>query len=496
MKLFFCAILFALFGKVVGEPCPVAEIIDDGDTVWCLMSSAMVLLMTPGLAFFYGGLVRKKNVINTLMMSYVAMGVICVHWALVGYSFSYGPGNEGFGSFKWGGLRYVGTEPNPDYAPTIPHIAFANYQMMFAVVTPALISGGIVERMKFRSYVLYILIWTTVVYDPLAHWMWSAQSHHHDDGTCEYKKGWLRQMGAVDFAGGTVVHIASGFSALTASYIVGKRTGYDAKQGVQASSVPFVLLGAGLLWFGWIGFNGGSALSRGTIASIAVINTSLSAASAFMTWMVLDMITARKPSAVGAATGAVIGMISITPGSGSVYPGFALLFGMIACCICYSAIRFKRFFRVDDSLDVFFCHGVGGIVGTLLTGLFSTKEVNSAGEDGAFYGNPKLFGLQLLAVVVSVGLSTIATAVILLVFKYTPIGLRTNEKWEEDGLDAAEHGDKKDETNEAELAVMRLQSAFKRTANPITNTDSNTSHEEVEIKTTRSKSEEETDLPE
>eukprot|EP01114_Cavostelium_apophysatum_P019129 TRINITY_DN6072_c0_g1_i1.p1 TRINITY_DN6072_c0_g1~~TRINITY_DN6072_c0_g1_i1.p1 ORF type:complete len:551 (+),score=120.57 TRINITY_DN6072_c0_g1_i1:106-1653(+) len=439
---------------------PIATVADlkDGDTAWVIAASALVLLMTPGLAFFYGGLVRKKNVVNTLMMSYVAMGVIMIHWAFCGYSFAFGPGGKGFGSFKWGGLRHVGGAPNPDYSATIPHLAYSNYQMMFAVITPALISGGVVERMHFRSYILYIIIWTTVVYDPLAHWLWSSWSDRKDDGTCEFKMGWLKDMGAIDFAGGMVVHTSSGFSALIASYIVGKRRGLDPQQGVQPSNVPFVLLGAGLLWFGWLGFNGGSSLAADAIAINAAMSTSLAAAAGFLTWMMLDSITGRKPSAVGAATGSVIGLIGITPGAGYVFPGFSILFGFFSVIFAYGSIRLKGLLRVDDSLDVFFCHGVGGAVGTLMTGLFATKQINPNGPDGAFYGNPKQFGLQLLAVVVTIGLSTIATAIVLLVFKYTPIGLRTNAKWEEDGMDATIH---KEEAFE-EVAMERMKLALNR----------------------------------
>lgn len=444
------------------KPCPKPATnadINEGDTAWIMISSALVLLMTPGLAFFYGGLVRKKNVVNTLMMSYVAMGVIMIHYVLVGYTFSFGPGDEGFGNFKWGGLKDVGMTPNADYAPTIPHIAYMNFQMMFAVITPALISGGVVERINFRSYILFIIIWTTLIYDPLSHWMWSGFSHYKDDGTCEYRMGWLRAIGSLDFAGGTVIHISAGFSALIASYIVGKRTGYNPEQGISPNNVPFVLLGAGLLWFGWIGFNGGSALFAGGSAALAVTNTSISAASGFLTWLTLESVTEKKPSAVGAATGAVIGMVAMTPGSGYVLPGFALLFGTIAALFCYTCIKFKKYFRVDDSLDVFFCHGIGGITGTLMTGLFATKEANPDGENGAFYGNAKLFAYQLLAVVVAVALSCTGTAVILLIFKYTPIGLRTDEKWEEEGMDMSTH---KEEAFDDENTLRKLKSMVSR----------------------------------
>jgi len=379
-----------------------------------MISSALVLLMTPGLAFFYGGMVRQKNVVNTIMMSYTALAVVMIQWVFFGYSFAFGPGDEGFGSFKWGGLRHVDGNINADYASTVPHLAYANFQMMFAVITPAIISGSIVERMQFKSFIIFILVWTTVVYDPLAHWMWSGFSSYDELGNCTYVTGWLRDIGAIDFAGGTVIHISSGFSGLVASYIVGKRSGHNPKKVQPPHNIPFILLGAGMLWFGWLGFNGGSALASNEPAVLAVTNTSIAAAAGFITWLMLDTTILKKPSAVGAVSGAVVGMVAITPASGFVLPGWSIMIGFLAVIICYFIIKFKHFFRADDALDCFFIHGIGGVCGALMTGLWATKEANEDGPDGAFYGNSALFGYQLLAVVVAVAVvvSVSVTAVV------------------------------------------------------------------------------------
>jgi Amt family ammonium transporter len=374
-----------------------------------------------------------------MMMSFVAMGVICLQWVLVGYTWAFGPGNPVWGDFTYGGLKDVSnSEPYPVYGSTIPHLAFMNFQMMFAIITPALISGAIVERMKFSSYVLFILLWSTIVYDPLAHWMWSAYMVHHDDGTCELKKGWLGELGAIDFAGGAVIHISAGFAAPIASMFLGKREGYSAKHPNNPASVPFVLLGAGLLWFGWLGFNGGSAIAANGPAITAVTNTTIAGATAFLTWLLLDSVFESKPSSCGSATGAVVGLATVTPGSGFIVPGYAILFGLVGTLVAFGAVRLKKWFKFDDSLDVFCCHGLGGVVGILMTGLFATTSVNPGGPDGAFYGNGELFGWQLLSVVVSIGISVVGTSLILVVLKYT-IGLRVESQFEQDGLDQDIH---------------------------------------------------------
>eukprot|EP01112_Ceratiomyxa_fruticulosa_P010089 TRINITY_DN2658_c0_g1_i3.p1 TRINITY_DN2658_c0_g1~~TRINITY_DN2658_c0_g1_i3.p1 ORF type:complete len:498 (-),score=101.26 TRINITY_DN2658_c0_g1_i3:171-1664(-) len=435
--------LLLLLGFVSAQiPCPAPAdytSIDEGDTSWMLASSALVLLMTPGLGFFYGGLVRDKNVVNTIMLSYVAMAAVIIQWVFVGYSFAFGPGTAGFGSFRWGGLKDVGIDPNPDYGATVPHISFMNFQMMFAIITPALISGGIVERMKFSSFIIFVFLWSTICYDLLAHWMWSAWSQINDDGSCTYRMGWLRAMGAIDFAGGTVIHISSGFSALVAAAFVGKRKGFDPKEPHPAYNVPFVMLGAALLWFGWLGFNGGSAVAANGPAAIAVANSSIAAGAAFFTWLMLDAAVKKTPSAVGACSGAVVGLVVITPASGFIVPGYAIILGCVGAAIVYFAAKLKKYMPFDDSLDVFFVHGIGGVVGAFMTGLFATTDVNPYGSNGAFYGNPILLGYQVLAIVMSITVSLFGTAGILLILKFT-IGLRASGSTEEDGLDAI-HGE-------------------------------------------------------
>jgi Amt family ammonium transporter len=403
-----------------------------------LTSAALVLLMTPGLAFFYGGLARGKNALNTIMMSVVALGVVSIQWTVIGYSLAFAPGSPLLGGLGWVGLTGVEQTPNADYAGTIPHLAFMIFQMMFAIITPALISGAIIGRMKFKTYVVFILLWATLVYDPLAHWVWSAWSVTGADGKSALAFGWLRSLGALDFAGGTVVHILAGVSALVAAIIVGPRRGYP-NQPMPPHNVPFVVLGAGLLWFGWFGFNAGSAVASGGLASVAFVTTHIATATALSTWLLLETFFA-KPSAVGASTGAVVGLVAITPAAGFVTPLGALAIGGTAAIISFAAVQLKKKTSLDDSLDVFACHGLGGITGALLTGIFCTKTVNSAGADGLLYGNPGQFVNQLIAVGVSVAFAGVATAVILLALKAT-MGLRTDEQAEIEGLDVAEHGE-------------------------------------------------------
>jgi len=373
------------------------------------------------------------------------MGLITVHWVVIGYSFSFAPGTKGFGNFEWAGLRHVGQEPNPDYAATVPHLVYMIYQMMFAIITPAIISGAVVERMSFRAYIIFLVLWTTVVYDSIAHWVWAGWTHTNSDGTTEYRTGFLRDLGALDFAGGTVVHMSSGYSALVACILVGQRQDVDRKKPVVPHNVPFVLLGAAILWFGWFGFNGGSALAANGLAALAIANTQTATGIAFLTWVILDAICKKKVTAVGAASGAVVGLVAITPGAGFVHPASSLAIGAITTIVCYFVLEGKAkylpriFPQLDDSLDVLSCHGVGGTVGCLLTGFFASKDVNPAGADGVFFGNPKLLGYQLAAILVTLAFSCVGTLILLLVLKHT-IGLTVNPQKLADGLDVSLHG--------------------------------------------------------
>ncbi len=397
-----------------------------GDTAWVLTSSALVLLMTVGLAFFYGGLVRTKNALNTMMMSVVALGVIGVQWVLVGYSIAFGHGNAWFGGFAWLGFRGVGIEPDPAYAATIPLQAHAMFQGMFAIITPALISGAIVERMRFRAYVAFLVLWATLIYDPLAHWVWGAG-------------GWLQQRGALDFAGGTVVHISAGVSALVAAWMLGARKDFR-RVPLAPHSVPLVLLGAGLLWFGWFGFNAGSALAANGLAALAFVNTNNGAAAALVTWALLDLIRTGKITAVGAATGLVVGLVGITPAAGYVSTLAALAIGALSACVSYTAIQIRSRTRLDDALDVFSCHGLAGTAGALLTGVFASKLINPAGADGLLAGNAAQVAVQLLAVTATVAFAAIGTAVILKLVQAT-LGARAGVRTEMTGLDLSEHGE-------------------------------------------------------
>ncbi|MBI4619265.1 MAG: ammonium transporter [Desulfobacterales bacterium] len=359
--------------------------VDTGDTAWVLISTALVMLMTPGLALFYGGMVRRKNVLGTIMQSFIALGVMTVLWVLYGYSLSFGPDvGHIIGNLDWVGLKGVGLEPNPDYAPTIPHQAFMIFQMMFAVITPALITGAFAERVKFKTYLAFLVLWATFVYFPLAHWVWGVG-------------GWIRELGALDFAGGLVVHISSGVSALAAAIVVGRRKGYGIKQ-MAPHDVTMTLLGAALLWFGWFGFNGGSAAASGALATSAFVVTHIATAGAALSWMIAEWAHRSKPTVLGAASGAVAGLVAITPASGFVGPMSALIIGFVAGVICYTAVNLKTKLGYDDSLDVVGVHGVGGTWGAIATGLFASKIVNSAGNDGLLFGNPSLLWNQLISV--------------------------------------------------------------------------------------------------
>ena len=368
------------------SPVPPAAV-DTGDTAWILISAALVLLMTPGLAFFYGGMVRTKNVLGTIMQSMVMIALISIQWVLFGYSLSFGPDQGGIiGSLAWIGLKGVGLTPNPDYAATIPHQAFMIYQAMFAIITPALIIGAFAERMKFSTFLVFSLLWATLIYDPLAHWVWAVG-------------GWMRNLGALDFAGGTVVHISSGISALAAALYMGKRIGYG-REPMPPHNLPMTVLGAGILWFGWFGFNGGSALASNGLAVGAFVVTHLSAAAATLTWIAIEWSHRGKPTVLGAVSGAVAGLVVITPASGFVGPLYAILIGVGGGFVCYfGAVILKNKLGYDDSLDAFGVHGLGGTFGALATGLFASKAVNAAGNDGLFFGNPSLFAIQAITVV-------------------------------------------------------------------------------------------------
>lgn len=402
--------------------------IDTGDTAWVLMSSALVLAMiVPGLALFYGGLVRSKNVLGTIMHSFVILCVVSLVWIVVGYSLAFGPDKGGLiGGLEWFALRGVGADPHPTYGPTIPHQVFMVFQLMFAAITPALITGAFAERMRFGALLLFSLLWAVFIYCPIAHWLWGG--------------GWLGKMGALDFAGGAVVHISSGISALACALVLGPRRGYGIDY-MAPHNMPMVLLGTGLLWFGWFGFNAGSALGANGLAGSAFVATHTAAAAATVMWMVVEWVHRGKPTVLGAASGAVAGLATVTPASGFVGPISALVIGLMAGGCCYFAIVWKGKFGYDDSLDVVGIHGVGGIFGILATGLFASKSVNSAGADGLFFGNPAQFGVQALTVLAVAVFSFVGTYVLLkLVDGMT--GLRVSPEDEALGLDLSQHNER------------------------------------------------------
>lgn len=401
--------------------------INSGDVAWVLMSAALVMMMTvPGLAFFYGGLVRRKNVLATIMQSFFVLCLVSVSWILWGYSLAFGPDKGHFiGSLAWFGLKGVGMAPNPDYAATIPHLLFMVYQMMFAIITPALITGAFAERMKFSTYVLFTLLWSTLVYAPVCHWVWGVG-------------GWLRNMGALDFAGGTVVHISSGISALVCALVIGKRRGYG-REPMSPHNLPFTVLGAALLWFGWFGFNAGSALGANELAVWAFIATNTAAAAAGLTWMFIEWKAVGKPTILGGVTGAVAGLVAITPAAGFVSPISAICIGIIVSLVCYTAVAvIKLKLGYDDSLDAFGVHGVGGTVGALLTGLFAQKVINAAGNNGLFFGNPELLKIQAIGIVATMAYSVVITFVLLKVLDLA-MGLRVPDEEETIGLDITQH---------------------------------------------------------
>lgn len=400
--------------------------IDTGDTAWILVATGLVFFMTPGLAFFYGGLVRKKNILSVLMQCFMLLGVITLQWVLFGYSLSFGPDIKGMiGSLGWAGLNGVGMMPYPDYSATIPHQAFMIYQAMFAIITPGLILGAFAERMKFSAFCVFSLLWATLVYDPVCHWVWAVG-------------GFLRNMGALDFAGGTVVHINAGIAALAAAIVLGKRKGYPNHMS-PPHNLPFAVLGAGLLWFGWFGFNGGSALAANGLAVNALVVSHIAAAAAGLMWAVLDWKFSAKPTMLGMITGAVAGLVAITPAAGFVGPMDSIWIGIGVSVICFFFVAVvKPKLGYDDSLDAFGVHGIGGIWGALATGLWANKEINPAGNNGLFYGNPGLLLVQLKAVLITIVFSFIVSFILLKIVDAL-MGLRVSEDEERIGLDLTQH---------------------------------------------------------
>jgi len=402
--------------------------VNAGDTAWILVSSALVMLMTPGVALFYGGMVRRKNVLSTIMMSFVCLGLVGLLWVLYGYSLSFGSDNGGFiGGLNFIGLMGVGQEPSSVYATTVPQLAFMIFQAMFAIITVALITGAIVERVKFSALLIFSLLWLTVVYCPVAHWVWG-------DG------GWLAKLGVLDFAGGSVVHLNAGVSALALVLLLGKRRGFPS-QPMEPNNIPMVVLGAGLLWFGWFGFNAGSALTSGGLAASAFVTTNTAAAAAAFTWMIVSWLH-RRPSVLGTVTGAIAGLATITPAAGFVTPLAGIPIGMVAAIVCYYIMLWlKTKLGFDDSLDVFAVHGVGGFLGMLTTGIFASLAVNAAGADGLIFGGGMQF-LKQLTGVVSVGAFAFAATWVLGKLVDVTIGLRVGQTEETVGLDLSQHGER------------------------------------------------------
>jgi Amt family ammonium transporter len=405
-----------------------APAIDTGDTSFILISAAIVLLMTPGLALFYGGMSRKKNVLSTIMYSLIAMGIISMQWAFFGYSLAFGPDTGHIiGNLDWFALNGVGTDPNPDYAATIPHQVFMIFQMVFAIITPAIISGSVAGRMRFPAYLIFIVLWATFIYDPVAHWVWGVG-------------GWLRELGALDFAGGTVVHIISGVSGLVAALVIGKRKGYGSEPMIP-HNLPMTVLGSALLWFGWFGFNAGSSLSAGSLTAAVFVNTHLASAAAMMSWVIIEWLRHGKPTVLGAVSGAIAGLVAITPACGFVTPMSSIIIGLVVSVVCYLAVSvLKAKLGYDDSLDAFGIHGIGGTWGALATGLFASKAVNEYGNNGLFYGNPDQVVTQLIGVVASWVIGGVGTFIILKVINVF-CKLRATDEEQDAGLDITQHGE-------------------------------------------------------
>lgn len=402
--------------------------VNAGDTAWILVSSALVMLMTPGVALFYGGMVRRKNVLSTIMMSFVCLGLVGLLWVLYGYSLSFGSDNGGIiGGLNFVGLMGVGQEPSSVYASTVPHLAFMIFQAMFAIITVALITGAIVERVKFGALLIFATLWLTVVYSPVAHWVWG-------------NGGWLASLGTLDFAGGTVVHINAGISALALVLLLGKRRGFPSEP-MEPNNIPMVVLGAGLLWFGWFGFNAGSSLASDGLAASAFVATNTAAAAAAFTWMIVSWLH-RRPTVLGTVTGAVAGLVAITPAAGFVPPLAGIPIGMVAALVCYySMLLLKTKLGFDDSLDVFAVHGVGGIWGALATGIFASLAVNLAGADGLICGGGMQVLKQLTGVLAVGAYAFVATWILGKLVDVT-IGLRVGQTEETVGLDISQHGER------------------------------------------------------
>ena len=412
------------FGAMVPLARPALKV-DSGDTAWVLASAALVMLMTPGLAFFYCGMVHRKHVLGTIMQSFALLGVITVQWMLWGYSLAFGPDvGSVIGNLSWAGLWGVGAAPNPDYAATIPHQAFMIFQMMFAIITPALIYGAVAERMKFSSMLLFSLLWATFVYDPICHWVWNVG-------------GWLHKLNALDFAGGTVVHISSGMTALVCALVLGARRG---ERQMEPHNMTLTVLGAALLWFGWFGFNAGSALAANGLAVQAFVNTHIASAAAAMSWMFVEWRFRGKPSVLGIASGCVAGLVAITPAAGFVTVRGALIIGLLGGAVCYLGVTVKNKFGFDDTLDTFGIHGVGGMLGALLTGVFATTLVNDAGAEGLFRGNPKQLLIQATGIVATVVYAVVVSWILLKIVNMI-MGLRVTNEEEEQGLDWTQHGE-------------------------------------------------------
>lgn len=444
LLLLFCAIVASAQDPTLEERVAALEtgalpagVINKGDNAWMMTSSALVMLMTPALGLFYGGLANAENVSNTIMMCFVSVAVVTLQWVLFGYSFAFGYGSEAFGSFGWVALTGgVSMAPSTIYATTIPQYTFVAFQCMFAQITPAIISGAIIGRMKFISYIIFIAVWTTTNYDLIAHLVWALTP----------PAGWLgvEELGALDFAGGTVIHITSGWSSLAAACVLGKRRNFCK---VDPHNVPMCILGAALLWFGWFGFNAGSAGAASGTAALAFLNTHIAASAAFLMWIFLEWVFDKHATAVGGAIGGVVGLVGITPACGFVWPMSAIAIGAVTAAMCFGGLYVKKLLKFDDTLDVWACHGVGGTVGAFLTGLFADGYLTAGtteGElfekfNGAFYGRPILLGYQVVGIVIAIAISVTQTTLILLILKYT-IGLRVSEESEDEGLDRSVHG--------------------------------------------------------
>jgi len=403
-------------------------LLDSGDIAWVTTATALVMIMTPALGFFYGGLVRRKNLVSTISQCFAIFAVVSLVWAMWGYSLALGPSVSGvIGSFANVFLNNVGYAPNPGYSSTIPALLYMAFQLKFAAITPALIIGAFAERIRFKSLMVFIVLWTTFIYAPIAHWNWAVG-------------GMLRDLGVIDFAGGLVVHTASGVSAVAAALVLGRRTGVDANHEVRPNNVPFIILGASILWFGWFGFNAGSALAANALAVNALVVTNLAAAAAAVSWMFTDWVRKGKPSAIGLSVGAVAGLVAITPASGYVGPMPSIIIGLVAGVLCNYVGSLRARTTLDDSLDVFACHGAGGMWGTIATGLFASTLINSGGPNGLFYGNPAQLGIQAVAVVIVAAFSFVGTYVILRLINLV-MPLRVSPQDEDAGLDLSQHGE-------------------------------------------------------